>query len=266
MSQNIYITGGASGLGKALAEYYLRDGHNVALFDLQAGDEAVTSLSVSTGCDKSAIQFYQLDITDNMAVQHAFDQAAQHNSPDTVINCAGICQAVPFVEHEAEQFNRLININLLGSRNIAEAATKHLSKGGHLVLFGSMASILSCYGYSAYGASKFAVRGLAEVLRIELKPKGIAVSLVCPPEVDTPMVQNERLHRPVETGEMKQVAGSFTLEEASKRIYKAIPSKKFLIMINTKAKFLAFITGALPDGLNHLVTDKILSGIQKKNR
>lgn len=263
MAQHVFITGGASGIGKQLTLKYLQQGHSVSLFDVQPADDAIQALIQQTGCSANAVSGYQVDITDAKAVEAVFAQAAQANQPDIVIHCAGICQAVPLTEHSSEHFNLIINVNLIGSRNVAAAGIQQLPDNGHLVLFGSMASFLGCYGYTAYSASKFGVRGLAEVLRIELQPRGIDVSLVCPPEVETPMVENERLHRPKITEAMKMVAGHLNLEEATDDIFQGIAKRKFIIVVGSKAKTLSLVIKYVPDFINRFVTDKIFQRLRK---
>lgn len=263
-TEHIFITGGASGLGKELARSYLAQGASVSLFDIQDGAAATQELCASTGCNPEAIRFYELDVTNEQMVEQVFASAAAAHSPDTVVNCAGVTQAVAFVDDPAEAFNRIVTINLFGSRHVAAAAVKYLPDGGHLVLYGSMAAIVACYGYTAYSASKFGVRGLAEVLRVELKPRDIAVSLVCPPEVETPMVEKERINRPEITSAMKMVAGHLSVEDATRRIFAALPSRRFLIVVGAKARLLTLVTRLVPDFINHWVTDMIMRRLSRK--
>lgn len=257
MSKHIFITGGASGIGKELARRYLQAGDKVSLFDLQDGREALTELQ-AIAQHKSQIHFYNLNIVDNDAVNAAFDQAAQIQTPDIIINSAGICEAITFEQHSNEAFKRIIDVNLYGSRNVSEAAIKQLKSGGQLVLFASMAGLIPCYGYSAYASSKAAVISLAEILRLELKAKGIRVSVVCPPEVETPMVEEERKHRSATTVKMKLMAGHLSLEYAGKAIYTGINAKKFMICPGIRANILWILTKLSPRVITQFITDLMM--------
>lgn len=263
MKKNIYITGAASGIGQMLTKMYVQNGHHVTMFDLQADDALVENYAKSFPCNPDQLAAFSLDVADHRSVENAIEQAAKEHRPHTIINCAGICQAIPFLEHTAEEFERMTAINLNGTRHVVAEGIKYLHKDGHIVLFGSVAAIVACYGYSAYSASKFGVRGFAEILRLELKPKGIDVSLVCPPEVETPMIENERAHRPKETTHMKLLVGRFTCEDACKVIYKGIEKRKFVILLNARSKFLNILLRVTPDRMTHFISDKILAFIQR---
>lgn len=257
MSKHIFIAGGASGIGKDLARRYLKAGHKVSLFDLQDGSQALSELEAVTK-NKSQVSFYSLNILDTDAVNAAFAQAAQIQAPDIVINSAGICEAIAFEQHSSDAFKRIIDVNLYGSRNVSEAATKQLKRGGQLVLFASMAGLIPCYGYSAYASSKAAVISLAEILRLELKDKGVCVSVVCPPEVETPMVEEERKHRSDTTVKMKLMAGHLSLEDAGNKIYTGINAKKFMIRPGIRANILWLLTKLSPRIITHFITDLMM--------
>ncbi len=249
----IYITGGASGIGFQLAKVYVRAGCAVTLFDIQSTEAAVTELSALSGA--IPVRAFVLDVSDAASVREVFDQAAAEAGPDVVIHCAGICMAAPFDEIGDDAYTRLININLLGSRHVAAAVLPHMNAGSHLVFVASMAGLVGCYGYSAYCASKYGVVGLAEVLRIELAAKGIDVSVVCPPEVETPLVVEERKSRPRQTEALKLMAGTLPLEYAVAQIRRGIDRRRFLIIPGKRARGLWFTNKLLPGCLTRRLAD-----------
>lgn len=257
MSKHIFIVGGASGMGKALARHFIQAGHSISLFDIQDGSTALNELQALSQSPNS-ISFYPLDVCDPQAVDSAFAQAAQVQAPDMIIHTAGICQSIAFSEQSNEAFKRIIEVNLLGTRYVCAAGIKHLRANGQLVLFASMAGQIPCYGYSAYAASKAAVISFAEILRIELKPKGIRLSVVCPPEVETPMIEEERKHRSPVAVRMKLLAGHLSLEYASKKIYAGIERKQFMIIPGVQAKLLGLLTKFSPNGISRFVTDLLM--------
>jgi NAD(P)-dependent dehydrogenase (short-subunit alcohol dehydrogenase family) len=93
-----------------------------------------------------------------------------------------------------DEYERTMRVNYLGSVFAVRAALPHMSAGGRIVLIGSMAGLTGVAGYSSYCPTKFAVRGLAEALTMELRPRGITVSLATPPDVDTPGFAHEVCH------------------------------------------------------------------------
>lgn len=250
--QQVYITGGASGIGLQLAREYVRSGCSVTLFDIQPTEQAVAELSALGG---GIVRAFSMDVSKADSVRTAFDQAAAGQTPARVIHCAGICIAADFMDISDEAYERVININLIGSRNVAAAAVPHLSAGSHLVFVASMAGLVGCYGYSAYCASKYGVVGLAEVLRIELAGKGIDVSVVCPPEVETPMVEAERLSRPKQTETLKLMAGTLPVEYAVAQIREGIEKRRFMIIPGKRARSLWATNKLLPGFLTRRLAD-----------
>lgn len=249
------ITGAGSGLGKRLAELLLARGDDVIALDVAFADTARSDLE-SAG---ASVHLEIVDVRDGEAVAAAVARGVDAlGAPRLAINCAGVVLATPFDETSEAAYRRVVDINLYGSRNVAAAALPHLHGGGQLVLFASLAGFVANYGYSAYCASKFAVVGLAEVLRLEQKPNGVTVSVVAPPEVVTPMVEEERRSGSQVTGKMKQFAGSMELEPAAKAILAGIESRRFMIVPSMKAKQTLALQRFAPRKLTQLVSDALL--------
>jgi NAD(P)-dependent dehydrogenase (short-subunit alcohol dehydrogenase family) len=257
MNQHIFITGGASGIGLELARIYLAEGAAVSLFDIQPLDRALAMLQAQVPTAQR-VQGFSLDVVDVEQVAAVFRQAADPHPPTRVIHCAGVTLARAFADTSADAFASVININVLGSRHVVAAALPLLGRGGQLALVASMAGLIGCYGYSAYAASKYAVVGLAEVLRLELRAQGIDVSVVCPPEVDTPMVQQERLERPKGTSAMKLLAGTLSVEQACRSIHDGLQRRHFLIIPGYRARLLHLSASVLPGALNRWFSDRLL--------
>ena len=137
-------------------------------------------------------------------------------SPDILINMAGIGGAVELIDMKFEAFDRVIQVNLYGTRHIIEAVLPSmLARGsGKIVLVGSMGGIDPVYGYTAYGSSKFAVVGLAQCLRYELKPRGISVACFCPGVVDVPGLAAERKTLHPASAALKKIGGTMPVEAA----------------------------------------------------
>lgn len=262
MQQRVFITGGASGIGRQLARDYVADGWQVCLFDRQPATAVVAELGRQTA--GARVESRVLEVTDGAAVSRAFAAAAEGGAPRRVIHCAGIAEARAFVDTPAERFDQVVAVNLLGSAHVARAAVACLPPGGHLVLVASMAGLLGCYGYSAYGASKHGVVGLAEVLRIELRARGIDVSVVCPPEVETPMVVAERLSRPRATEAMKLMAGTLSVEAAARAIRQGIDRRHFLIIPGQRAQGVWLASRYLPGALSRALSDAVLRRVQRQ--
>jgi NAD(P)-dependent dehydrogenase (short-subunit alcohol dehydrogenase family) len=188
--KQIVITGAASGIGRAVAIAAARRGGHVHLTDRHDDELAAAAAEIRTaGGTVGVVQ--ALDIRDRDAV-NAFAAEIHDRVPhvDIVMNVAGIAAWGTVERMPHEQWQRVIDINLMGPVHVIEAflpAMVEGGDGGHLVNVSSAAGLFGLPWHAAYSASKFGLRGLSEVLRFDLRRHRIGVSLVCPGGVDTPL-------------------------------------------------------------------------------
>jgi 3-dehydrosphinganine reductase len=228
------ITGGSSGIGLAVAEVYLRLGNNVSLIARDAGklEAAKQKLSTAPLAENQKILCVSADVAIVEEVNDAVSQAvAALGTPEKAIMSAGIVDPGYFSELDLLQFETNMAVNYFGSLYVAKALLPHLQAAGkgHLVFISSAAGLMGIFGYSAYGPTKFAVRGLAEILRMELKSQNIKVSVVYPSDTDTPQYQAEIAIRPEETNVVADAGGIWSAENMAKFIVKKVAREKFLI-------------------------------------
>ncbi len=256
----VFVTGAGSGIGQALAEAFAKHGSRVAAFDLKFTDEARARLQK----DCPGVVFFEVDVRDADRVELAVRQAvAQIGPPDVAINSAGVQVALPFLEITSERYDFVIDVNLKGSRNFAAAVLPHMRIGGRLALVASLAGIVSNYGYAAYSSSKFGVLGLASALRIECKTRGILVSAICPPEVGTPMVEEERRTAPAVTLQTKQFAGTVTLEDLVTQVTRGLERGDFMIIPGSwRARSTAFLARTFPRLMARLTDRMVVQGLK----
>jgi NAD(P)-dependent dehydrogenase (short-subunit alcohol dehydrogenase family) len=184
------ITGGASGIGRALAEELAKRGGEVVLADLQIelAEEAATEIRVAGGQAKA----WQLDVTDFSAMEGLLRETVGRTGRlDYMFNNAGIGIGGDVHLHSIEDWNRIIDVNLRGVINGVQGAYKiMLNQGfGHIVNTSSMAGLMPSPGVSSYATTKHAVVGLSESLRAEAAPAGIRVSVLCPGVIRTPILE-----------------------------------------------------------------------------
>jgi short-subunit dehydrogenase len=174
---------------------------------------------------------------------------------------AGIGAAVEFIDMKPDVFDRVIQINLMGTRNITEAVLPSmLARGnGKIVLVGSMGGIIPVYGNTAYGSSKFAVVGFAQCLRHELKPRGISVACFCPGEVETPGLAAERKTLPPASAALKKIGGTMRVEEAVSGLVKGIRRDEFMIIPGRKVKLTYWMYRITPVSLWNAITDSLVA-------
>jgi len=264
----VFITGGMSGIGHCLAGKYAARGCEVGLFDLNVNESQRKAIESMRRTPDQRVSAWRVDVTDGPGVKASFDAAvADLGAPDLVINSAGIQRAAEFLELPAETFELVVKINLFGSRNVAAAALPHMSSGGQLAFLSSMAGLVVNYSYAAYCASKFAVVGLANVLRVEFKPRGIDVSVICPAEIMTPLVVKEAETMHPVARELKNFAGVLDLDEACDEIIARLDRREFRIIPGFRARLTYRLGRYLPDAALRGIVDskvkKVLAALEK---
>jgi 3-dehydrosphinganine reductase len=258
--QHTIISGGGSGLGLGLAERLLSRGGNVTILDLSLGDEARQKLQQAAASAGGEWRMAKTDLAEESQVNQAVDQAISHfGTPDLCINSAGILINRTLAETSSDDFNKVLRVNVTGSFNFARATLRYLQPGGRLAMIASIAGLVSNYGYSAYGTSKFGVIGLATTLRYEYSPLGIGITCVCPPEVNTPMVNTERSPgnaSPISLA-LKDLVGALEPDPACDAILRGIDAGKWMVIPGARAKLAAAFARHCPGGFHALMESNI---------
>lgn len=178
-----FVTGGAQGIGRAIAARLAEDGCHVVVADLQAkaAQKAADEITASGG----RAEGIGLDIRDRPAIAAAFDRLPRI---DIAVNNAGIFTDRPFFELTEQDFDLAHQVNVVGLFIVAQEAARRMEEGGRIVNIASRA-FLGARGHAHYVASKAAVVGLTRAMAIELAARGIAVNAVAPGLIDTPILR-----------------------------------------------------------------------------
>jgi 3-dehydrosphinganine reductase len=159
----------------------------------------------------------------------------------------------------------MMDVNYFGTVNVLKNLVPEMQHrhSGCIVNISSMAGVIGVYGYTAYGASKYAVSGFSDVLRSELLPYNVQVSIVFPPDTDTPQLKYESQFKPFIT---KEVAGSASLMSAdavAKETLTAISHKKYIIIPGSEGKLLYFASHLLGQSMYPVMDMMVKSAIAK---
>jgi len=193
---NVFITGAASGIGRATAEAVAAGGGRLFLTDVQAEPLAAAAASIRERGGE-VVHAEPVDLTDHDGVRRLARRVTEdHGAMDVVMNIAGISAwgTVQSLSHET--WRRQVEVNLMGPIHVIEELVPPMverGRGGHLVNVSSAAGIIGMPWHAAYSASKFGLRGVSEVLRFDLARHGIGVSLVCPGAVHTPLTDTVQI-------------------------------------------------------------------------
>jgi 3-dehydrosphinganine reductase len=233
-SQHIIITGGSSGIGKATAKLLVSRGANLSLIarNLDRLNLAKAEIEAARVNNHQRVLTLVADVSKKQEIQQAIDSAiGQLGTPHSLITCAGIAYPNYFQKIPLEVFEQTMAINYFGTLYSIKAVLPFMERAqkGHIVIISSGAGLMGIYGYSAYCPSKFALRGLAESLRGELKPLGVGVSIVYPPDTDTPQLEEENKTKPPETKLITGTAQMWSAEAVAKEIVRGVEKGQFAI-------------------------------------
>jgi len=231
--KNVYITGGSSGIGLAAAELLAREGANVIVFarGRERLEEAVKRISARAAGGGQRFAWKQLDITDPGEVERVMEESVREfGPPDILINSAGRALPDYFENIPYRQLDESMKLHLYGNWSTIKALLPHLKeRRGHIVNVSSVLGFMGVFGYADYAASKFALFGLTEVLKSELKPHGVRVSSLCPPDTDTPGFEVENRNKPPETVAVSEGGGLMRPEEVARALIKGMEKGRFFI-------------------------------------
>jgi NAD(P)-dependent dehydrogenase (short-subunit alcohol dehydrogenase family) len=195
--KSAFITGAGSGIGQAIAESFAREGVAVAIADIdaEAGARACEQIKSGGGHAVSV----QCDVTSEASLADAADEASSALGPiHLLVNNAGAFTVAPLEQTKRRDWEWLLEVNVIGVVNGLHTFLPRMrahEEPCHIVNTASVSGHIGVAGLSIYTATKFAVVGLSECLRLELADSPIDVSVLCPGIVKTGLLDSSRKHR-----------------------------------------------------------------------
>ncbi len=240
--RRVLVTGGSSGIGLATAQRLADNGAAVVLLARDPDKLVQAAAEVSS---HGEVETVSCDLGDLPAVARA---AAAMGRVDMLINNAGITRPGNFLELPEETFEEMMRVNYLGGVHLTRMLLPQmLERGqGHVAFVSSLLGLLGIWGYSAYAASKFAVRGFAECLRCELKPHNVKVSVCYPPDTDTPQHQGEQEFLPPQTRAIAGNGGLLEADYVAQKLLQGMAAHRFDIVPGFSATLVARANQWLP--------------------
>lgn len=255
--KGVLITGASMGIGLAAAKAFAREGARVVLASRQ--EEFLKRACEDILRAGGAADYLVLDVTDRRAVFAAAAEAEKRlGHLDVLVANAGLGYIGRFETMPETDMRRVLDVNVLGLSFCVQACVEPLRRagGGNIVLISSILGKRAMPDYAFYSASKFAVQGLAEALRLELEPRGIKVSVVCPTHTETGFFENAVKGEPSRLPRSPQV---MTPQNVAGAILNAVRADRRETVLSFSAKLMVFFNFFTPRLL-----DKAVAAVMKK--
>ena len=250
----VAITGGAGGIGLAVAGACLAAGTRVALLDVD--DSALDGAVATLGGPRESILARRCDITNAAECAAAVAAIVAHfGGLDVLINNAGITHRSLFAATEAAVLRRVMEVNFFGAVNCTRAALPQLvARRGAIVALSSVAGFAPLLGRTGYCASKHAMHGFFDTLRVELAPDGVDVMMVCPSFTATAMDRVALTGSGGQTGAARRAVGrQATPAEVAAAIVAGIEQRRRSLVLSPVGKISLWLSRLMPAAYERLM-------------
>jgi 3-dehydrosphinganine reductase len=231
--KKVVITGGSSGIGRATALLLARRGAEVCIIGRTREKlDGVRGELRSAASERKCCAF-QADVSDRGRMNAAAPSIVETlGGIDILINCAGIAHPAYIDRTPDAVWDDMIRVDYMGTVNAVRAFLPWFMKQrrGHIANVSSVAGYLGVFGYAAYAAAKFAVVGFSECLRQDLLPYNTCVSVLYPPDTDTPQWREENRIKPPETKALSGAIRVMSPEKVASALLRGIAARRFSIV------------------------------------
>jgi short-subunit dehydrogenase len=260
----IVVTGGGSGIGRALTMALLARGARVAIVD--RNEETLQETAKIVGADIEKISLHTLDITNLNEVQALPDKIIQkHGTIDGLINNAGIIQPfLPINDLSYEAIEKVLQVNFYGTLYLTKTLLPFLihRPEAHIANVSSMGGFLPVPGQAVYGASKAAVKLFTEALYAELLDSPVRVSVIFPGAVATNITVNSGVDVP-NTGSENKSFKALPAEKAANIILDGIEKDQYRILVGSDARFMDLLSRLNPAYATRFIAKKMRALLKK---
>lgn len=245
-NRHVLITGGSSGIGLELAKLAASDGAFVSLLARDPHRLALAQRSISQATGTTA-QVFSADVTDFQSVAAVAQQAGP---VDILICCHGVSVPKSFEDLSMAEADHMLDTNLRGTMHVIKAMLPSLKNRSDphpasIAIFSSQAGQVGLYGYTAYAASKFGLKGMSEALQQELLCHNIRISIIYPPDTYTPGYLTENKTKPEITKELSSSSSALEAVDVAKKSMNGIKAGQFCIYCNFDGLMLSIATSGM---------------------
>ncbi len=264
--KRVIITGGASGLGLALAHEFASQGYRLCIADIQKelGLQIVEELT-ARGTEAF---FFELDVRSETHWNSLYSVIEEKwQGVDVLVNNAGVAAAGLIEDLSIDDWQWVMDINVMGVVRGCKTFAPMMKRAGsgHIINVASMAGLLHAATMSAYNVSKSSVVALSETLRVELDSWDVGVSVVCPAFFQTNLTETMRTNIPGITNTVNKwmESSNITADDVARATYQGFVEKQFFILTHRREKMLWWLKRLSPDALHRLMIKTTRKQIQR---
>jgi 3-dehydrosphinganine reductase len=261
-ARHVVITGGSRGLGRSIAGQAAARGDRVSLIARDSTElEAVAASLAPRGA-----AWVSADVTDRDDLERAVAELVARSGPcDLLVAAAGAARPGYFTELDEAVFRSQMELNYFGVLHAVRAVVPSMieRRTGSIVAIASAAALVGVFGYAAYAPSKFAVRGLMDVVRSELKPYGVHVACVFPPDMETPGFAAENRTKPEECARISAGIKPRHPDDVARTVLRGVDRGRFVITADPQTALLAGASGLLGPVLRRMF-DRTVRAVQRE--
>jgi 3-dehydrosphinganine reductase len=264
------VTGGSSGIGKAIACGLARRGMDVWLIARRKDllETARAEVESHRQNQSQMIGTASADVSDLNQVRQVVKQISEKSGPpDLLVNSAGVAHPGYVQELDIDIFTWMMEVNYFGTVYVTkEVLPAMLNRAsGYIVNISSVAGFIGTFGYTAYGASKFAVHGFSDSLRAEMKLHGIGVSIVYPPDTQTAQLEYETRFKPIETKALSGNTKVMSPDKVAHEVIMGIERGRYIILPGLESKLIYRLNGIFGGGLSFFM-DQVIAKANGKTK
>jgi 3-dehydrosphinganine reductase len=251
-NKKVFISGGSSGIGFAMASQIVEEGGTVficgrTLSRLTEAKEKLERIHPSRVC------ILALDVADEHAYTPDVVRLLTDYNCDILIHSAGVGGASSFADTSYNRFRAVMDTNFFGAVLLTKVFFPSIApkSEGRLCYISSIAGVVGIYGFTAYSASKFALDGFSQALRNELSEHSAKLTVIYPPDTDTPMLQKESANKPAATKALSS-GNVLSAEQVARDALSGLALGEFQVFPGTKTKFLSFALRHFPSVVRYV--------------
>ena len=265
--KTLLVCGGSKGIGKETAKEIVRLGGNVGIVarDPDVLNQAALEIEAERASQSQFVETIVCDTTDMGALKPLVEAfIGKHGIPEALVNVVGYAYPEYVQDLTLDDFKSNMDVNYYGQLvpTLIMLPFYLEAKQGHIAFVSSLGGVVGIIGYAAYTPTKAALIGLSETLRHELKPYNIDISVLYPPDTDTPGFEIENISKPPETAILSESASLSTAEKVAEVFVEGLVKRKLTIIFG-EARLIRLLYRHMP-WLVHAFTDSDLKKARKK--